>query len=255
MMKYLITLSILLSNLLLANPVNAALFDRGNGMIYDNVNAITWLADANYFKTQLAANTNLVSAIMTANAGGINDSSNTLNPTGVYTLTAADFDEVTGSMTWWGAQAWVNTLTVGGVSGWTLPVTEPPVSDFDQTTTQFGHLYYNDFGGLAVDGVDPLAPNPNYALFTNIQDYYWTSTEADDPNNALDPNNAPDPSYAWMFGIINGSQDIDSKNPTTPVNAWAIHIGDVAAVPVPSAVWLFLTGLSVLFRVKQKRNS
>ena len=30
---------------------NAALYDRGNGLIYDDVLDITWLQDANYAKT------------------------------------------------------------------------------------------------------------------------------------------------------------------------------------------------------------
>ena len=34
---------------------NAALYDRGNGLIYDDILDITWLQDANYAATQFAA--------------------------------------------------------------------------------------------------------------------------------------------------------------------------------------------------------
>lgn len=35
----------------LAGGAQAALWDRGNGMIYDDVLNVTWLQDANYAKT------------------------------------------------------------------------------------------------------------------------------------------------------------------------------------------------------------
>ena len=45
MRKSIIAVSLLFTSL----NVNAELFDRGNGMIYDSVQNITWLANANYF--------------------------------------------------------------------------------------------------------------------------------------------------------------------------------------------------------------
>ena len=38
----------------------ASLLARAGGMVYDDVNNITWAADANLFKTQAAGNVNLV---------------------------------------------------------------------------------------------------------------------------------------------------------------------------------------------------
>lgn len=37
--------------LALSTSANATLIDRGNGMIYDSDQALTWLQDANYAKT------------------------------------------------------------------------------------------------------------------------------------------------------------------------------------------------------------
>ena len=44
MFKYVLVLLCLSVSL----SVNAALYDRGNGLIYDDVLDITWLQDANY---------------------------------------------------------------------------------------------------------------------------------------------------------------------------------------------------------------
>ena len=47
MQKVISLLSLLLA-LAIAENSEAALYDRGNGMIYDDVLRITWLQDANY---------------------------------------------------------------------------------------------------------------------------------------------------------------------------------------------------------------
>ncbi len=45
----------------------ASLVARDGGMVYDDVNNITWAADANLFQTQVASNSNLVNDIIAAN--------------------------------------------------------------------------------------------------------------------------------------------------------------------------------------------
>ena len=54
----------------------AGLIANGPNMVYDNVNNITWAADANLFKTQAENNPNLVSQIIAASAGVIHDTPN-----------------------------------------------------------------------------------------------------------------------------------------------------------------------------------
>lgn len=41
----------LLAGITISGTVQAALHDRGGGLIYDDVLKVTWLADANYAKT------------------------------------------------------------------------------------------------------------------------------------------------------------------------------------------------------------
>ena len=74
--------------LLLSFNATAALYDRGNGLIYDDVLDITWLQDANYAQTS-----------------------------------GYDSD---GAMTWNDANNWALNLTYEGYSDWRLPVTQFP---------------------------------------------------------------------------------------------------------------------------------
>ena len=82
-----------------SGAAGAALIDRGTGLIYDDVLDITWLADANLFKTQYGGNNNIVNQIIAA-VPTITDSNIT------RAITAADFNTTDGRMTWWGAMAW-----------------------------------------------------------------------------------------------------------------------------------------------------
>lgn len=85
--------------------VNAALVDRGVGMIYDTVLAITWLQDTNYTQT----------------SGYHSD----------------------GRMRWNDAASWANQLEYGGLTNWRLPTTESGyITAPDYTTnSEMGHLY------------------------------------------------------------------------------------------------------------------
>ena len=67
---------------------NAALIDRGGGLIYDDDRDITWLADANYAMTS-----------------------------------GYDAD---GMMTWSEAMTWAGNLNYGGYTDWRLPDTWQP---------------------------------------------------------------------------------------------------------------------------------
>ena len=101
----------------------AALYDRGNGMIYDDVLDITWLQDANYAQTS-------------GYASG-------------------------GRMTWANANTWAANLSYGGFDDWRLASANlingaSPCFDYDgscdrgynNTTGELGHMFYNNLGNL-----------------------------------------------------------------------------------------------------------
>ena len=222
----------------LTSTVQAALIARGTDMVYDDVNNITWASDANLFQTQAASNPNLVSEIIAANGGVVHDTPNAYD-NGTYTLTTADFDTANGAMTWWGAQAWANNLSLGGYTDWALPTTVPALSGYNQTGSQMGDLFYNQLGGVQNTSIS-TTHNANYNLFSNVQSYvYWSSSEY-----------APDPNYAWDFGTGGGYQDFSGKY--NQFYAWAVRPGDVAAVPVPGAFWLFGSVMVGLMGLKRR---
>jgi hypothetical protein len=126
----------------------------------------------------------------------------------------------TGLMTWTDANAWAASLDIDGTpgpDGWRLPASDTCVS-YNCTGSEMGNLFYNVLGGVAVT---PIATthNSNYDLFSNVQSsYYWSSTEY-----------APNTNFAWYFDTSLGNQN--SYNKIYGLYAWAVHDGDVGAVP------------------------
>lgn len=222
----------------------AALQSRAGGtMVYDTDLNITWVADANLFRTQEAGNPNLISEIIAANGGVINDTPNAFDGNdGVYNLSAADFGSFTRRMSWFGAQAWVNSLNYGGFSDWRLPSIAAQATGYNITDSELGHLFYNELGGVAGQSI-VTTHNADYNLFSNIEPtlLYWTAAEY-----------ATNPYFAFSFYVANGHQGLPSKN--SPSFALAVRDGDVAAVPVPGAVWLFTTSLVGWLGLKRRSN-
>lgn len=214
---------------------------------YDNVANLTWLADANYAKT---------SGYAAANANWLSGSSTTTN-----TITAG------GWMGWAAANTWAANLTVDGVGGWRLPTTLEPDASCSNvyktdgslsyqtgcTGSEMGNLYSNVLGGVAKDDLT-TTHNANYNLFSNVNvsnvnvgvdgfDLFWSATEyAPDTTNT-----------AWLFLMSVDLQSVGDK--AYGLAAWAVHSGDVSAVPVPAAGWLFGSGLFGLIGVVRRKHA
>lgn len=224
-MKIVITLvtnAFLISAMGASSIANSALVSRLGGLAYyDDVAGITWLADAN------------------AGAGSIFDDGANITD---------------GKMSWTNANTWAESLTVGGVSGWRLPTTLQPDASCDSqagnvstgfncTGSEMGNLFYNVLGGNASSSIT-LTHNTNYDLFNNVQSgsLYWSSTEYE-----------VIPAAAWWFNMANGTQFSIDK--TIDYYAWAVHSGDVSAVPVPTAAWLFGSGLVGLIGMARRKKA
>ncbi len=133
-------LAVALAATVVMGSAHASLFDRGGGLIYDDVLNVTWLQDANYAATS-------------GYASG-------------------------GRMTWSAALTWAGNLDYGGFSDWRLPKTFIPdstCSSTDQTNGygcragELGHIY-TELGG----STGPLASS---GMLLNIQpSFYWFST-------------------------------------------------------------------------------
>jgi MYXO-CTERM domain-containing protein len=223
-MKIKSILSALLSaaalTLTLGASAQAALVNRGGGMIYDTTRNITWLADMNYAKTS------------------------------GYTGTGVNFS---GTMTWNAATTWAENLVFGGFSDWRLPTTTQPDATCDTldfggqrvgsncTGSEMGHLWYTELGNTA-------GSMTKRGDFQNLQSYsYWSGTE-----------NVRDSDRAWYFRTDIGTQDHFVK--ADQYYAMAVRPGDVpaATVPEPGTGLLAvaaLAGLGVLRRRRAVRSS
>ncbi len=229
----------------LTGTAQAALVNRGGGMVYDTVLNVTWLADANHA---------LTSGYAAANAGG--SGSNRI---------AAD-----GGMGWDAARVWANSLDYGGFSDWRLPTLDPSdttcsssfnpgggfpqqFSGFNCSAGELSHLYVVDLGQRA--GQDVRNPNgktatqlANLALFSANQAYlpsqHWSGTEY-----------APSPSDAWVFGSF-GGQNLslkDVERSGVAVVAMAVRSGDVvASVAEPQTLALALLALGATVMARRR---
>ena len=195
---------------------------------YDTVLNITWLANANYAQTS-----------------------------------GHDAD---GDMNWSNATAWASNLNPygSGITGWRLPTvtdTAAPGCDHsysaagqdcgynvDTSTGEMAHMFYTTLGNLAY--YSPVgSPNQggwglsNTGPFSNLQPSgYWSGT-------------ALSPYIAWRFYFDEGAQGHSAN--TRELHAWAVHSGDVgaAAVPLPAAAWLLLSGLAGLGFVARRKTA
>jgi len=240
----------------------------GANVVYDAAIQSSWTADANLLGTleanaiaQNGSDASLIQTIINASTGGsINDTPNYLDGSynnydgalglpysGQYVLSAADFGSG-GLVDWWGANAFVNYLNATDYAGsnqWSLPSAgNIPQAGYNATNSQLGELFYNELGGVAGTSLAAVN-NANYSLFSNVQNGYWSGTE-----------NASNPTNSWYFFTNYGSQGISNK--TVEFYAWAVSNDNVsnynvAAVPLPGAVWLFGSVL-VSFGMSSKRN-
>lgn len=238
-----------LSLLFAAGSADAALLSRANGtMVYDDVANLTWVADTNLFKTLAASNPNLVAQTIAA-VPVVHDTPNSLDTpanSGNYNVTTADFDAASGRMTWFGAQSWASGLSYGGFDDWRVPTAQPGVigsgcqgTGFGCQSSEYG-TWFASVGGVPGNYLidTPLFPgsstivpgthNAYFNLFTNI------NSENLDFQTSLEVLTFPSSSYAYG---IDGYQSSGSK--TIKSSVFLVRTGDVAAVPVPAAVWLF----------------
>ena len=213
------------------------------GLVYSSVSNVTWTQDANLFKTMYDADNSLISQIT-----GVTPSYN--DPSwGVQTIDAGDFQISTGRMSWWGGLAfthYLNSINYGGSNQWRLPSAgdnpcngcRNPLYGFINPGSELGQLFYSELGGTENNNI------PNTPIFNNEQSYaYWLLT-----------TNAQGPISAWSFSTSEGSH-LRYNYKDIQLYAWAVSPGQVAAVPVPGAVWLMGSALIGLLASKLRGHA
>ena len=206
---------------------HAALYDRGNGLIYDDVLNITWLQDANYAHTSGYAAANAV--------GSPSLSENSIQADGRMRLAAGN--------------TWAAQLEYGGYGDWRLPSAgSTPTFGYNVTTGELGHMFYNNLGNTARGSIKSrvftdATPGGGTESFLNVQWFgYWYRDE--DYLNSFDP---------WGFYTRDGWQSYNA-GPSDQLYSWAVRDGDVSTVPVPAAAWLFGSALAGLLVARRKNK-
>jgi hypothetical protein len=124
--------------------------------------------------------------------------------------------------------------------------------------SEMASLFYQTLGNLAFFNTSGQVQLPQLGIqftapFTNLGNaLYWYGLETTtNPPGA----NLPTPDNAWYFGMPSGAQRPLDKTVTDRMRAWAVVDGDIAAVPVPAAVWLFGSALGVMGVLRRKISS
>ncbi|MGR8930274.1 MAG: hypothetical protein ACU836_06500 [Gammaproteobacteria bacterium] len=210
----LIASTLTLSTVLFSESSLASLTNIGNGLIYDDVSNVTWISDGYAFTNNIASTTAnqsadpytgpLLGTVVTPSLGS------------PHTLAENDFSyqadlgRWVGS--WWAATAWADGFSyqygTHTISDWRLPTS----AEAQNLISQLGA------------GSGAISP------FVYIPPFYWTSNLTNGGANA----DVARPLFGTLnnFTVMNGSVPRHS-------NVWAVVSGNVATVPVPSAIWLF----------------
>jgi hypothetical protein len=207
--------------------------DTSNGFeaFYDTDLKITWLADANY-----AATIGWISPSLQVGGGWMT------------------LDE---------GMALLKTLDIGGVTGWRAPqltdLGTPGCAGYANGGTDCGynvvpssseivHLFSVTLGNHSVvnpDGTRRVAGDfglINSGPFKNIQTLGY----------GLGTPYAPDAKQIWVFNPSSGIQSNLSR--TSAGFGWAVHDGDVAAVPEPQTYALMMLGLVGMAAVARRKR-
>jgi len=233
--KHLLTLSLAIG---FSSAAHAVLIDRGNGMIYDSDQNLTWLQDANYAQTS-----------------------------------GYDAD---GLMDWDTAMAWAAGLEYGGYADWRLPtITDtgaPGVQcsnngtdcgyNVDTSGSEMAYMWYDILGNTPMFDPDGNRTGCSYSSpwcltstsadgvdFLNLQpDWYWLGSGYSSFTVSSSHSGS-----AWRFRPLAGLQHYGIN--FSESYAWAVRSGDVGrvSVPEPGTFLLMAAGIVGIVGVKRRR--
>jgi hypothetical protein len=226
---------------LMTTSASAALYDRGNGMIYDSAQNITWYKGFGTLKTPWQTANNLTESL---NYMGFSD----------WRLPAAKLSGITGNPS---PFPW-NTGYFNGTND----------VSYNNIRSEIGHLFFelgnlsslsttglpqNNAGLTNLSFIDPSTNQQSF--FESLQNgMYWEADLVTDQ---------PDSNYIkhWIFDMRYGEHRQEDIGPAyiafipEPRYFLAVRNGDVApTVPVPAAAWLMGSGLIGLTAIKRRKK-
>lgn len=239
-MKKIACTQILAATLCWAGTASATLIDRGNGMIYDSAQNLTWLKDTNYAKTS-----------------------------------GYDSD---GLMSWDDAMAWVQNLTYGGHDDWRLPRITYYQSFPSGSVVLGGGFTIGSFTTFTIDGaIDSVQDSPildgGIGLITSeiwsaeavmchpfpgtLGAIFCQRPLSPFENITSEPfwYGIDDGNSAWASGSFLSLYPAALYPKSESFQAWAVRDGDVAGVPEPQSLALSILGLACMGYVLRKPAS
>ena len=164
---------------------------------------------------------------------------------------AQNADTANGALLYANANDFVSNYSIDGIDEWRLPS-----ADVNGDTTiencatameaackdnEMGYMFYYNIGADQFTNPFVTGDPAVLALFPEFMaNFYWSGTVVS-------------ATTAAHFNFNNGSNGESSFLLNSALFIWAVHDGDVGAIPLPAAVWLFVSGLAGLIGVCRYR--
>ena len=242
----------MIASAVVTSTAQASLVDRGGGLLYDNVLNVTWLQDANYAKTSgydadggldwSRANTWAANLVYHDSIRNVDYSDWRLAHNTPVNGTSFEYNVYHNGIPFDGStDSGYNITSLHSELAYMYNVNLGVKNYY--STNGIVQADFGLFGNGTYNGVDQscCSGQNNVGPVINLQAFaYWSGTEY-----------APDPDVAWNFITVTGNQDQFYKY--AHYFAWAVRSGDVSAVPLPGAGWLFGSGLLGLLGLMKRK--